>query len=51
MQKTQKTKIQKLTELLNSPLKEGVHILILTDNEILIEYKGKAYNQDTIKVK
>ncbi len=52
MQKIQKTKIKKLIELLNSPLlKEGVHVLLCDENEVLIEYKGKVYTQDTIIVK
>lgn len=51
MHKTQKTKIQKITEMLNSPLKSGVIILIMNEEEILIEYNGKAYNQDSIKIK
>jgi hypothetical protein len=51
MQKTEDKKIKRIIELLNSPLKEGVHVLVLTDNEILIEYKGKVYNQDSIKIK
>lgn len=50
MQKTEDKKIQKIIELLNSPLKQGVHVLILNENEVLIEYKGKAYNQDSIKL-
>lgn len=52
MQKTEKTKIQKITELLNSPLlKKGVHVLICDENEVLVEYKGKIYTHETIKVK
>lgn len=52
MQKIQKTKIKKLIELLNSPiLKNGVHVLICDENEILVEYNGKVYTHETIKVK
>jgi len=52
MQKIQKTKIKKIIELLNSPLiKDGVHLLICDENEVLVEYNGKVYTQDTIIVK
>jgi hypothetical protein len=52
MQKTEDKKIKKIKEqLLNSPLKEGVQIIYMTNDEVLIEYKGKVYNQDTIKIK
>lgn len=47
----QKTKIQKIVELLNSPLKQGVLILVCNENEVLIEYKGKAYTHDSIKIR
>lgn len=52
MQKTKTKKIKKLKEiLLNSPLKPDVQIIYLSNDEVLIEYKGKVYNEDTIKVK
>lgn len=47
----QKTKIKKIIELLNSPLKAGVQILIMNENEVVIEYKGKVYDQDSIKIR
>lgn len=52
MQKTQSNKIKKLKDcLLNSPLKDGVQIIYLSNDEILVEYNGKVYNEDSIKLK
>jgi hypothetical protein len=50
MNKTGNQKIKKLIKLLDNPLKSGVHILIMNEEEILIEYNGRAYTHNSIKI-